>query len=99
MDEEWSDPDTYIDELYDAATAELPNLVAQLEAGVFGGRSQSVEEDLTDGADYIDHTAWRILDKVVLAAVKHDDTDAPVQLVVVVRDGSADAQDDDGEWL
>ncbi|MGW3970713.1 hypothetical protein ACWEFD_15630 [Streptomyces ardesiacus] len=99
VDEEWSDPDTYIDELYGAATAELPNLVAQLEAGVFGGRSQSVEEDLTDGADYIDHTAWRILDKVVLAAVKHDDTDAPVRLVVVVRDGSADAQDDDGEWL
>ncbi|MFJ8699807.1 hypothetical protein [Streptomyces ardesiacus] len=99
VDEEWSDPDTYIDELYDAATGELPNLVAQLEAGVSGGRLQSVEEDLTDGADYIDHTAWRILDKVVLAGVKHDDTDAPVQLVVVVRDGSADAQDDDGEWL
>ncbi|OWA15668.1 hypothetical protein B9W64_14330 [Streptomyces sp. CS159] len=93
------DPDTYIDELYDAATAELPGLVAQLEASVPGGQLQSVDEDLTDGADYIDHTAWRISDKVVLAGVKHDDTDAPVQLVVVVRDGSADAQDDGGEWL
>ncbi|WP_328562184.1 hypothetical protein [Streptomyces coelicoflavus] len=99
VDEEWPDPDTYIDELYDAASAELPGLVAQLEAGVPGGRLQSVDEDLTDGADYIDHTAWRISDKVVLAGVKHDDTDSPVQLVVVVRDGSADAQDDGGEWL
>ncbi|MFI1755784.1 hypothetical protein [Streptomyces sp. NPDC020571] len=99
VDEEWPDPDTCIDELYDAATAELPGLVARLEAGVPGGRLQSVDEDLTDGADYIDHTAWRISDKVVLAGVKHDDTDAPVQLVVVVRDGSTDAQDDGGEWL
>ncbi|WP_333742636.1 hypothetical protein [Streptomyces ardesiacus] len=42
VDEEWSDPDTYIDELYDAATAELQNLVAQSEAGVFGdGRRAS----------------------------------------------------------
>ncbi|RSS22199.1 hypothetical protein [Streptomyces sp. WAC08452] len=99
VDEEWSDPDTYIDELYDAATAELPGLVAQLEAGVPGDRLQRVDDDLTDGADYIDHTAWRISGKVVLAGVKHDDTDAPVQLVVVVRDSSADAEDDGGEWL
>ncbi|MFD8348513.1 hypothetical protein ACFV1X_06100 [Streptomyces coelicoflavus] len=99
VDEERPDPDTYIDELYDAATAELPGLVAQLEAGVPGDRLQSVDEDLTEGADYIDHTAWRISDKVVLAGVKHTDTDVPVQLVVVVRDGSADAEDGGGEWL
>ncbi|MBZ6303865.1 hypothetical protein ACWDU3_36520 [Streptomyces olivaceus] len=99
VDEEWPDPDTYIDELYDAATTELPGLVAQLEAGVAGGRLRRVGEDLTDGADYIDHTAWRTSDKVVLAGVKQDDTDAPVQLVVVVRDGTAVVQDDDGEWL
>lgn len=60
---------------------------------------QSVDEDLTDSADHIDQTAWRISDKVVLAGVKNDDTDVPVQLVVVVRDGSADAEGDGGEWL
>ncbi|WP_217170284.1 hypothetical protein [Streptomyces sp. AC512_CC834] len=60
---------------------------------------QSVDEDVTDGADYIDHAAWRLSGKVVLAGVKHDATDAPVQLVVVVRDDQADVQDDGGEWL
>ncbi|MFA3873758.1 hypothetical protein ABS735_08735 [Streptomyces sp. MMCC 100] len=54
---------------------------------------------MTDSADHIDQTAWRISDKVVLAGVKNDDTDVPVQLVVVVRDGSADAEGDGGEWL
>ncbi|MFG3317324.1 hypothetical protein ACGF3J_04705 [Streptomyces sp. NPDC048171] len=99
VEEEWPDPDTYIDDLYDAASAELPGLVAQLESGPLGARLESSEEDLTDGADYIDHTAWRVSGKVVLAGVKHDDTDVPVQLVVVVRDYGAGVEDDGGEWL
>ncbi|MEU9640576.1 hypothetical protein [Streptomyces sp. NPDC048188] len=99
--EERPDTDTYIDALHDAAAARLPSLVAQLEAGVPRLQAGSVGDDLTDGADYIDHTAWRISDKVVLAGAKQDDTDTPVQLVVVVRDSAPDAAaaDDDGEWL
>jgi hypothetical protein len=44
------------------------------------------DEDLTGGMDFIDRTAWRISDKVLLAGVTHDDTEAPVQLVVVLRE-------------
>ncbi|MFD8230749.1 hypothetical protein ACFV20_02425 [Streptomyces sp. NPDC059696] len=99
VEDERPDPDTYIDELYDAASAELPRVAAQLESGVLGARLETVDEDLTDGADYIDHTAWRIGDKVLLAGVKHDDTDAPVQLVVVMRGHDTGEQDDAGEWL
>ncbi|SMQ18288.1 hypothetical protein SAMN06272771_4735 [Streptomyces sp. Ag82_O1-12] len=99
VEDERPDPDTYIDELYDLASAELPRVVAQLESGVLGARIEAVDEDLTDGADYIDHTAWRIADKVLLAGVKHDDTDAPVQLVVVMRGYGTGEQDDAGEWL
>ncbi|MFD9938296.1 hypothetical protein ACFWZ6_34760 [Streptomyces massasporeus] len=99
VEDERPDPDTYIDELYDAASAELPRVAAQLQSGVLGARLETVDEDLTDGADYIDHTAWRIGDKVLLAGVKHDDTDAPVQLVVVMRGHDTGEQDDAGEWL
>ncbi|MGW1216267.1 hypothetical protein ACWD5F_42210 [Streptomyces sp. NPDC002499] len=89
VEDEWPDPDTYIDGLYDAASAELPRVVSQLESGAVGGRLEAVgEEDLTDGADFVDHTAWRISGKVVLAGVKHDDTETPVQLVVVLRESS-----------
>lgn len=99
VEDERPDPDTYIDDLYDAASAELPRVVAQLESGALGVRLETVDEDLTDGANYIDHTAWRIADKVLLAGVKHDDTDAPVQLVVVMRGYGTGEQDDAGEWL
>ncbi|MEU6447993.1 hypothetical protein [Streptomyces sp. NPDC046979] len=99
VDDEWPDPDTYIDDLYDAASAELPGLVAQLKSGPLGARLESSDEDLTNGADYIEHSAWRVADKVVLAGLKQDDTDVPVQLVVVVRDHAADTEDDGGEWL
>ena len=91
VEDEWPDPDTYIDSLYDAASAELPRVVSQLESGVVGGRLEPVdEEDLTGGADFVDHTAWRVSGKVVLVGVKHDDTEAPVQLVVVVREFGED---------
>ena len=99
VEDERPDPDTYIDDLYDAASAELPRVAAQLESGVLGARLETVDEDLTDGADYIDHIAWRIGDKVLLAGVKHDDTDTPVQLVVVLRGHDRGEQDDTGEWL
>ncbi|WP_328342438.1 hypothetical protein [Streptomyces violaceus] len=99
VEDERPDPDTYIDELYDLASAELPRVAAQLESGVLGARIEAVDEDLTDGADYIDHTAWRIADKVLLAGVKHDDTDAPVQLVVMMRGYDTGEQDDAGERL
>ncbi|MDQ0405769.1 hypothetical protein ABVB69_07855 [Streptomyces sp. NPDC000349] len=98
VDDERPDPDTYFDDLYDAASARLPGLVAQLKSGHLGARLESSDEDLTNGADYIEHSAWRVADKVVLAGAKHDDTDVPVQLVVVVRDYAADAEDDGGEW-
>ncbi|WP_413757631.1 hypothetical protein [Streptomyces sp. MMBL 11-3] len=101
---EGEDPDTYIDELYDAAVAELPSVVSQLRSSAFGARLQASDEDLTDGVDYIEHTAWKVADKVVLAGVKQDDTETPVQLVVMVREygtGTGDGADDDdeGEWL
>ncbi|MFI8894803.1 hypothetical protein [Streptomyces paradoxus] len=99
VEDERPDPDTYIDDLYDAASAELPRVVAQLESGALRARLETVDEDLTDGVDYIDHTAWRISDKVLLAGVKHDDTDTPVQLVVVMRGYDTGEQDDEGEWL
>ncbi|MFD5948730.1 hypothetical protein ACFWHO_22410 [Streptomyces collinus] len=99
IEDERPDPDTYIDELYDAAFSELPGVAAELESGVLAGRLEAVDEDLTDGSDYIDHTAWRIADKVLLAGVKRDDTDAPVQLVVVLRGYGTGEQDDAGEWL
>ncbi|MGW3287696.1 hypothetical protein ACWDR3_24010 [Streptomyces sp. NPDC001002] len=100
VEDEWPDPDTYIDSLYDAASAELPHVVSQLESGAVGGRLETVDEDLTGGEDFIDHTAWRVSDKVILAGVKHDDTEAPVQLVVVLREyGAIEGDDDEGEWL
>ncbi|MFI0134794.1 hypothetical protein [Streptomyces luteogriseus] len=99
VEDERPDPDTCFDDLYDAASAELPRVAAQLESGVLGARLETVDEDLTHGADYIDHTAWRIGGKVLLAGVKHDDTDAPVQLVVVMRGLDTGEQDDAGEWL
>ncbi|MFI6371736.1 hypothetical protein [Streptomyces sp. NPDC050546] len=99
VEDERPDPDTYIDELYDAASAELPRVADQLESGVLASRLETVDEDLTDGVDYIAHTAWRIGDKVLLAGVKHDDTDAPVQLVVVMRGHGTGEQDDEGECL
>jgi hypothetical protein len=34
----WPDPDTYLDDLYDAAAAELPGVVARLESGAVGAR-------------------------------------------------------------
>lgn len=98
VEDERPDPDTYFDDLYDAGSAELPRVVAQLESGL-GDRLEPAEEDLTDGADYIDHTAWWLSGKVLLAGVKHDDTEAPVQLVVVVREPGDDAEDEAGEWL
>ncbi|MFF8569870.1 hypothetical protein ACF06L_01480 [Streptomyces sp. NPDC015408] len=73
--------------------------MAQLKSGPLGARLESSDEDLTHGADYIEHSAWRVADKVVLAGVKQDDTDVPVQLVVVVRGHAVDAEDDGGEWL
>ncbi|WOT34900.1 hypothetical protein [Streptomyces coeruleorubidus] len=82
--DEWPDVDTYLDDLHDAAVAELPGVVAQLESGAVGARLEVPDEDLTGGMDFIDHTAWRISDKVLLAGVKHDDTETPVQLVVVL---------------
>ncbi|MFJ3665618.1 hypothetical protein ACIPSE_04085 [Streptomyces sp. NPDC090106] len=100
VEDEWPDPDTYIDDLHAEASAELPALVAQLESGSLAARLEpAADEDLTDGADYIDHTAWRLSGKVLLAGVKHDDTEAPVQLVVVVREDGTGADDDEGEWL
>ncbi|MEU5311011.1 hypothetical protein [Streptomyces sp. NPDC021562] len=53
---------------------------------------------LTGGEDFIDHRAWLVADKVVLAGVKHSDTDAPVQLVVVLREDTPDADDEDDDW-
>jgi hypothetical protein len=89
--DEWPDPDTYLDELYDTAVAEIPAVVSRLESGALGARLEMSDEDLTGGADFIDHTAWRISGKVLLAGVKHDDTEAPVQLVVVLREGDVRA--------
>ncbi|MFE8988609.1 hypothetical protein ACFYMI_12295 [Streptomyces collinus] len=80
VEDERPDPEACIDELYDAASAELPRIADQLESGVLGALLEAADEDLTDGVDYIDHNAWRIGDKVLPAGVKHDDTDAPVQL-------------------
>lgn len=97
IEDEWPDPDAYLDDLYDAACTEFPEVVRQLESGAVGTRLEAVHEDLTDGADFIDHTAWRIADKVVLAGVKHDDTEAPVQLVVVLRECAADDDAEGGE--
>jgi len=100
VEDEWSDPDTYIDDLYGAACAELPGVVLQLTSGPLAGRLEPSDEDLTGGADYIDHTAWRVSDKVLLAGVRHDDTEAPVQVVVVVREYGVGVEDDEeGEWL
>ncbi|MEU9277414.1 hypothetical protein [Streptomyces sp. NPDC048341] len=97
MQDERPDPDSYIEELYDAAVAELPTVVSQLTSGVIGSRLQESDRDLTGVEDFIDHSAWLIEDKVVLAGVKHDDTDAPVQLVVVLHEDAPDACDEDDD--
>ncbi|MEU3520469.1 hypothetical protein ABZ770_35295 [Streptomyces sp. NPDC006654] len=97
VEDEHADPDTYLEELYEAAVAELPTVVSQLTSGVLGPRLQESDRDLTDGEDYIDHRAWLVADKVVLAGVKHSDTDAPVQNVVVLRQDTPDADDEDYE--
>ncbi|MEV6760865.1 hypothetical protein AB0N16_09455 [Streptomyces sp. NPDC051105] len=97
VQDERPDPDSYIEELYDAAVAELPTVVSQLTSGVIGPRLQESDRDLTGVEDFIDHSAWLVEDKVVLAGVKHDDTDAPVQLVVVLHEDAPDACDEDDE--
>ncbi|MDQ0750622.1 hypothetical protein QF034_004853 [Streptomyces africanus] len=89
--DEWPDPDAYLDDLYDIAATELPAVVSQLQSGALGTRLEVSDEDLTGGADFTDHTAWRVSGKVLLAGVKHDDTEAPVQLVVVLREGDVRA--------
>ncbi|WP_329335814.1 hypothetical protein OG866_17720 [Streptomyces sp. NBC_00663] len=100
VEDEWPDPDTYIDDLYDAASAEHRSAVAELRVGALGARLKPSDEDLTGGADYVEHTAWRVAGKALLAGVKHDDTEVPVQLVVVVREYGVGAEDDEeGEWL
>ncbi|MFE5599337.1 hypothetical protein ACFQ8O_09115 [Streptomyces coelicoflavus] len=58
-----------------------------------------VPEDRAGSADYIRHTAWRSLDKFVLAGAKPTTRTAPVQQVVEVREGSPDTRGDGGEWL
>lgn len=90
--------DTCTEELYDAAVAELPTVVSQLTSGVLGARLQESDRDLVGGEDFIDHRAWIIADKIVLAGVKHDDTDVPVQLVVVLRQDASDGDDEDDDW-
>ncbi|MER6533577.1 hypothetical protein ABT215_07115 [Streptomyces sp900105755] len=97
VEDERPDPDTYIEELYDAAAAELPAGVSQLTSGVLGPRLQESDRDLTGDEDFIDHRAWLLADKVVLAGIKHSDSDAPVQLVVVLREDTPDADDEDDE--
>ncbi|MEU0969446.1 hypothetical protein ABZ357_30095 [Streptomyces sp. NPDC005917] len=97
VDDERPDPDTYIEELYDLALAELPAVVSRLASGVLGPRLEESDRDLTGGEDYVDHQAWTVADKAVLAGVKHSDTDAPVRLVVVLREDDPDADDEDGE--
>ncbi|MFD4508219.1 hypothetical protein [Streptomyces sp. NPDC058457] len=97
VEDERPDPDTYIEGLYEAAAAELPTVVSQLTSGVLGTRLRESDRDLTGGEDFIDHRAWLIAGKVVLAGVKHSDTDAPVQLVVVLREDAPDADDEDDE--
>ncbi|MFD0307557.1 hypothetical protein [Streptomyces sp. NPDC127119] len=100
VDEERLDLDAYMDELYDAAVAELSPAVERLLSGALGPRLAASDEDLTGGADFIEHSAWRVADKVVLAGVKQDDTDTPVQLVVVLSEyGTDEGADDEGEWL
>ncbi|MFB7498423.1 hypothetical protein ACFC09_27685 [Streptomyces sp. NPDC056161] len=99
VEDERPDPETYIENLYDAAVAELPSVVSRLESGALGARLQGSGEDLTDGEDYIEHTAWTISGKVLLAGVKQSDTDAPVQLVVVLREHAKDEDDGENEWL
>ncbi|MGW1618110.1 hypothetical protein [Streptomyces sp. NPDC002172] len=98
VEDEWPDPGSCIEELYDAALAELPAVVSQLASGVLGPRLQESDRDLTRDEDFIDHRAWIIGDKVVLAGVKHDDTDAPVRLVVVLREDAPDADDEGDDW-
>ncbi|MGW7419871.1 hypothetical protein ACWGJB_07365 [Streptomyces sp. NPDC054813] len=97
VEDERPDPDTYVEELYDVALAELPAVVAQLTSGALGPRLRESDRDLTGGEDFVDHRAWTVADKAVLAGVKHSDTDAPVQLVVVVREDDPDADAEDGE--
>jgi hypothetical protein len=99
VEDDRPDPDTYIEELYDVALAALPSVVSQLTSGALGPRLRESDRDLTGGEDFVDHRAWTIADKAVLAGVEHSDTDAPVQLVVVRREDALDAEDaeDEGE--
>ncbi|MFD3584905.1 hypothetical protein [Streptomyces sp. NPDC058683] len=75
----------------------MPGVVSQLTSGALGPRLRASDRDLTGGEDFVDHRAWTVADKAVLAGVKHGDTDAPVQLVVVLRADDPDADDADAD--
>ncbi|MGY0069481.1 hypothetical protein ACWZEH_22375 [Streptomyces sp. QTS137] len=98
VDDDRLSSDTYLEDLYDVAAAKIPEVVSQLRSGSLGERLEEPEGEVADVDSYIEHHAWRVMGKELLVGVKQDDTDTPVQLVVVLREpGEADEAADD--WL
>ncbi|MEV7788217.1 hypothetical protein AB0O72_22940 [Streptomyces sp. NPDC088106] len=98
VEDDRPDPDAYLDDLYAVAVAKIPEVAARLRSGVLGERLEEPEGEATDADSYIEHRAWRITGKELLVGVKQDDTDTPVQLVVVLREPGADDEAYD-DWL
>lgn len=102
IDDDSAYDEDYIDGLHATAVTELLGCVAQLESSVLADRLVPTGDDLTEGEDFVDHRAWRLSGRALLAGVKHEDTELPVRVVIAFRDETAEgaAQDDaDGEWL
>ncbi|MER6106851.1 hypothetical protein [Streptomyces hirsutus] len=98
VEDDRPDSDTYLDDLYDAAAAKIPEVVSQLRSGILGERLEEPEGEVADADSYVEHHAWRVMGKELLVGVKQDDTGTPVRLVVVLRKpGTVD--DAAGEWL
>ncbi|WP_146228958.1 hypothetical protein [Streptomyces sp. NWU339] len=98
VEDDRPDPDAYLDDLHAVAVAKIPEVAAQLRSGVLGERLEEPEGEVTDADSYIEHRAWRVTGKELLVGVKQDDTDTPVQLVVVLREPGADDEAYD-DWL
>ncbi|MFD7684898.1 hypothetical protein [Streptomyces sp. NPDC059781] len=98
VEDDRPDPDAHLDDLYAVAVARIPEVTAQLRSGVLGERLEEPEDEITDVDSYIEHRAWRVTGKELLVGVKQDDTDTPVQLVVVLREPGADDETYD-DWL
>ncbi|MEW1603972.1 hypothetical protein [Streptomyces sp. NPDC093808] len=92
------DMDAHLGGFYAAGAAKLPEVTEQLRCGVPWDRPEEADEHVADVSSFIEYRAWKVPGKELLVGVKQDDTDTPVQLVVVVRPPATEDESCD-DWL